>query len=173
MGTITGLRCEHLTNPLGIHAAQPRLSWYVDDSPGGFCQSAYEIRVATHPELLRRNIPDLWKTGKVYSAESRLIPYEGESLGSGKRAFWNVRVWSEFDREIPKSKIAFWEMGLLEQSDWEAQWIGRTNPDPDTSPPCLFFRKSLSIKKPVKHALPVTPTGWSKQNKQCQSVHRG
>src|SRR5262249_49779801 len=47
-----GLRCEYLTDPLGIDVEQPRLSWLLPvGSPG---QSAYQILVASSSDHLRK-----------------------------------------------------------------------------------------------------------------------
>ena len=46
---VTHLRCEYLTNPLGIDVPQPRLSWVLnpgDASARGRRQTAYRIVVA-------------------------------------------------------------------------------------------------------------------------------
>jgi alpha-L-rhamnosidase len=38
-----------------------------------------------------------------------------------------VRVWDELDRASSWSEPGYWQVGLLEESDWHAQWIaGRT-----------------------------------------------
>jgi len=37
------LTCEHLVNPLGIDATQPRLSWRLEDQRNGAVQQAYQI----------------------------------------------------------------------------------------------------------------------------------
>lgn len=44
--TVSHLRTEHLTDPMGIGERRPLLSWMVSDpSRRGVTQSAYEIRV--------------------------------------------------------------------------------------------------------------------------------
>src|SRR5579862_1996313 len=58
----THLRCEYLTNTLGIDVAQPRLSWVLE--PGNSTlraqsQSAYRIVVASNTEGLAANQGDL------------------------------------------------------------------------------------------------------------------
>ncbi|MBS1610912.1 MAG: hypothetical protein JSS70_19585, partial [Bacteroidetes bacterium] len=44
---INRLQCEHLVNPLGIDALQPRLSWMMDDIRIAAIQTAYEVLVGT------------------------------------------------------------------------------------------------------------------------------
>ena len=52
--TATALRCEYLSDPLGIDVPAPRLSWALDGDGGGRSQSAYRIRVAADPAPLWR-----------------------------------------------------------------------------------------------------------------------
>ena len=64
------LRCESLTNPLGLDLSAPRLSWVPP-----FDQAAYQI-VVTHNGRLA------WDTGRIKSSESLSIEYAGPPLES-------------------------------------------------------------------------------------------
>ena len=44
--SVTNLRCEYKTNPIGIDIAEPRFSWELVSSQRGTLQTAYQIRVA-------------------------------------------------------------------------------------------------------------------------------
>ncbi len=46
------LRCEYLRDPLGIDAAAPRLSWVLESDQRGQRQTAYQVLVASSPDLL-------------------------------------------------------------------------------------------------------------------------
>jgi len=130
------LRCEYLVNPLGIDVVRPRLSWVLEHrGPDlrGRVQTAYRILVADDPAVLDRDEGNLWDTGKVASDESIQIAYAGRPLRSGTLAYWKVRVWDNDGRSSPWSHPATWSMGLLDPSQWEAQWIG----DPTPAPPVL------------------------------------
>ena len=59
------LTCEHLINPIGIGATQPRLSWKLRSDRTGEVQTAYEIRAATSAAGLAAPAPDLWVSGKI------------------------------------------------------------------------------------------------------------
>jgi hypothetical protein len=50
--TLTHLRCEYLVDPLGIDVVKPRLSWVMESARRGERQTAYQILVASTPELL-------------------------------------------------------------------------------------------------------------------------
>lgn len=121
------LRCEYRVNPLGIDQREPRLSWIVVSSQRGAEQTAYQIRVASSQEKLDRDVGDLWDTGKVDSDETACVVYEGKPLSSGRLCFWKVRIWDKEDIASGWSAPASWSMGLLNKSDWKAQWIGFDN----------------------------------------------
>ena len=113
---VTDLRCEYLTNPLGLDVRQPRLSWRLESPVRGARQTAYQVRVSTDQS-------ELWDSGKVLSDASTQQVYQGQPLAARQRAGWQVRVWDEQGQASPWSAAAFWEMGLLEPADWQAAWI--------------------------------------------------
>ncbi|MGA2916824.1 MAG: family 78 glycoside hydrolase catalytic domain [Sedimentisphaerales bacterium] len=118
------LRCEYKVNPLGIDQAAPRLSWIITSPQNGLKQTAYQVIVASSREKLDANIGDLWDTGKVNSDETSCVVYEGKPLRSQMLCFWKVRVWDKDGIDCGWSAPASWSMGLLNKSDWKAQWIG-------------------------------------------------
>jgi len=131
---VDNLRCEYLVTPHGIDVAQPRLSWVIADPqseiansksqiPRAWRQSAYQVLVASTPELLAKDQGDLWDSGKVASDQSIQIEYAGKPLGSRARCHWKVRVWDQDGKASPFSAAACWEMGLLKPEDWRAKWI--------------------------------------------------
>jgi len=86
--TPTDLRCEYLTNPLGIDVKRPRLSWKLkatEQKTRGQAQRAYHILVASSEELLARDRGDLWDSGEIKSDQSNLVIYHGSALSSGMR----------------------------------------------------------------------------------------
>ena len=87
------LRCEYLADPVGIDIARPRLSWQLISDESGQRQSAYQVQVASTPELLSRGRADRWDSGKVTSAQSTQVVYAGQPLASRARCFWRVRIW--------------------------------------------------------------------------------
>jgi alpha-L-rhamnosidase len=125
---VQNLRCEYLTDPLGIGEVSPRLSWILTSNRRGEKQTAYQVLVASSAELLRGGQGDLWDSGKVVSDESCQIVYSGKPLASRQPCFWKVRIWDRDDRSTPWSRVARWQMGLLQPADWKAQWIGANTP---------------------------------------------
>ncbi|HXS68091.1 MAG TPA: hypothetical protein VN761_04560, partial [Candidatus Polarisedimenticolia bacterium] len=123
--SVANLRCEGLENPLGIDVVQPRLSWILESNKRDEMQTAYEVLVASSPEMLDANKGDLWDSGKVVSDQSIQVPYSGKPLTARAQCFWKVRVWNRKDDASAWSKPALWTVGLLTPEDWGgAQWIG-------------------------------------------------
>ncbi len=123
----SNLRCEYLSNPLGIDVRQPRFYWVLNHTERGEKQSAYQILIATHPELLNQDKGDQWDSGKVASEESVQMVYGGKALDSGRAYYWKVRYWDKEGRPSPYSAPAQFEMGLLGREEWKGQWIGAAN----------------------------------------------
>lgn len=161
-----GLRCEYLTNPLGIDAPVPRLTWTLDSPERGARQRAYQILVASGRETVRRADGDLWDSGKIRSNASAHVPYGGSHLRSGRRCWWTVRVWDGNDAVSPWAEPAWWEMGLLQDDDWEAVWVGSpgaasaSDPKLDGLVPALYLRAVFEAPRQVARArLYVTARG--------------
>jgi alpha-L-rhamnosidase len=118
------MRCELRTNPMGIDAQNPRLSWNIISDTRGQKQTAYRILVASSIEKLDCDIGDIWDSGKVNSGRSDNIEYEGKALTSDNKYFWKVRIWDKNERPAEWSASAFWTTGLFEGAEWKAKWIG-------------------------------------------------
>jgi alpha-L-rhamnosidase len=148
--TPSNLRCEHATNPLGLDVRQPRLSWWLNDPRPGARQTAYQIATDNG-----------WDTGKVTSAQSIHVPYAGPALRSRQRVTWRVRTWDARGKASAWSQPAFFEMGLLEKTDWQAQWIGAPwLGGPKTTSPCPYLRRNFRAGDRVLSArLYVTALG--------------
>ena len=89
---IKRLRCEYLTDPVGIEVVQPRLSWELGfglPERRGSRQSAYRI-------VVRKSDGGIaWDSGKVSSAQTAQIAYQGKNLHAGTEYRWKVRVWDD------------------------------------------------------------------------------
>lgn len=121
--TADNLRCEYLTSPLGIDTPNPRLSWMMNSSARNAAQSAWQVMVASSPELLAADTPDLWDSGRRNGPEIA-VEYGGKALKSFSRCFWKVRIWDEKGKPSRWSKPAEWAMGAIDAADWApARWI--------------------------------------------------
>ncbi|HTD23260.1 MAG TPA: glycoside hydrolase family 78 protein [Terriglobales bacterium] len=138
---VLALRTEYKENPLGIDSRQPRLSWQLQGEGRGIEQSAYQVRVAQSEPELRSGRPLIWDSGRVNSDESVHRPYDGPPLQSGRRYYWQVRVWDEKSTASDWSAPAYWEMGLLQPSDWHADWIEPALNDTSGGPAPMLRRE--------------------------------
>jgi alpha-L-rhamnosidase len=161
LGAPHRLRCEYLSNPLGIDATRPRLSWWaVDDRPAEI-QTGYHLLAATSADLLAVDHGDLWDTDKVESQQTLNIEYRGRPLSSGQRVWWKIRSYDSDGLSSNWSEPAFFELGLLATEDWRARWIGaplRGSPATPVQVPAL--RRSFELHDDVVAArLHITALG--------------
>lgn len=154
--TPVNLKTEYKTNPF-IDDVKPRLSWELESEERNQYQSAYQILVASSPEILNNNQGDVWNSGIVKSSRNNHIVYKGKVLVSGQKVWWKVKSWNAIGKEGNWSDVNTWEMGKLDASEWEAKWIGyNTNHLSESSdyhlPPSPYLRKEKLINKPIKKA---------------------
>ncbi|HOL89142.1 MAG TPA: family 78 glycoside hydrolase catalytic domain [Anaerohalosphaeraceae bacterium] len=148
---VDSLRCEYLTDPLGIDTPRPRLSWVIHSARQGVFQSAYQILVASSEQNLAEGRADIWDSGKVLSGQSVNVEYAGPPLKSAASYFWKVRVWDRQGWRSPWSRPACWTMGLLNDQDWKAEWIHASQPQSSLYP-LPIFRKTFAVKAGVQKA---------------------
>lgn len=160
MSLITNLLCEYRTKPLGIDITTPRLSWQMQSDRYGARQTAYRILVASDPQQLHEGKADLWDSGKIETDQSIHISYTGRELSSRQRVHWQVIVWDETG-QATSSDPTWFELGLLERSDWKGEWIGAAlRGGPRTTIPAPYLRKSFQLDGAIKKArLYVTALG--------------
>ena len=154
---VTDLRTEQLKNPLGIDIRHPRLGWRIESDEQNVMQTAYHILVASSPELLAQGKGDCWDSGKVKTDASQWITYQGETLKRNTPYYWKVKVYTHTN-ETDWSEPASWSMGLLNEADWQGQWIGLDRPAPGDSETqwsrlaARYLRKEFALTKEVKRA---------------------
>src|ERR1017187_986169 len=68
--SLSRLQCQYLQDPLGVDTPHPQLRWLVQSSRQRVRQAAYQVLVATSPELLAKDRGDLWDSGRVKSSDS-------------------------------------------------------------------------------------------------------
>ena len=151
------LRTEYLKNPIGIDIEKPRFGWNLEGD--GKKQTAFEIRTA-HSEAELEN-HEIWNSGRIASSSMQHHEY-GKPLQSRERVYWQVRIWDEKNAVGEWSETAVFEMGLLERSDWKAQWIaGDYEPESSQRYPADEFRKVFeeNIDDMVSARLYITACG--------------
>jgi alpha-L-rhamnosidase len=138
MVELRDLRAEHLVEPLGLHTGRPRFSWQFSADQPNILQSWYELEVRRDSDA-----EPIWRSGRVTSADSVLVRYDGPELDSATRYLWRVRCgygdaatgWAE----------SYFETGLLRRPDWVADFVeplqvpvtadGLTRENGDWAPP--------------------------------------
>lgn len=136
------LRTEYLENPMGIDITEPRFYWNCE---GGLKQTAYQIICKCGEETV-------WNSGKVESASMTHIRYEGRTLHSREQVHWSVKLWDE-NGESGEISSAWFEIGLLAKTDWQAKWIsGKFREPKNVRCPVDCFRRVFRVDKTVKTA---------------------
>ena len=143
------LMCEYLINPLGIDAANPRLTWRIDDQREGAKQIAYEINVSSDSVEVVKGLGKHWPTGKI-NADKQLINYKGKALIPFTRYYWSVRVWDKDGKPSSWSQVNSFETGMMNSSNWKGSWISDSRDIKEKAAP--YFRKSFSTSKKIKSA---------------------
>ncbi|NLX69713.1 MAG: family 78 glycoside hydrolase catalytic domain [Clostridiales bacterium] len=146
---VINLRCEYKDNPIGIDVTKPRISWIIQSEDRNVMQAAYQVQVAVDKDFDN----PVWDTGKVESDQSIHIEYNGQPLISRTRYYYRVRIWDQKGRVSGWSETAFWEMGLLDEKEWIANWI--TPEDTDNSAelrPCPMMRKVFEADGEIRSA---------------------
>jgi len=110
-------------------------------------QSAYSIRVSQESSFSK----NIWESGKINSSQSILVSYDGPTLESTKRYYWQVKIWDTKKNRSAWSTPAYWEMGFLDKKEWQAKWI---EPEQDTlsNGPVFTLRKEFPLSKKIKRA---------------------
>lgn len=133
------LRCEYVTEPVGIDVKKPRFSWVLQSEKRSAEQTAYRLVVATSPEALEPDQADCWDSGKAASNETAQIEYAGKPLESNTTYFWKVCVWDGPGKQSAWSHYATFSTGLLSPDDWKAMWITGEG----------TARRDFTVEKPV------------------------
>ena len=152
--------CENMVNPVGLDTKAPRFSWQLKSALRNTFQTAYEIRVSESKESVEKNKNIFWNSGKVSSDASVHIPYTGKALISGRKYFWQVRVWDNTGKASAWTEPGSWQMGLLSSQDWQAKWIEPGYTEDSILRPSPLFRKQFTTSKKIKSAtLYITALG--------------
>ena len=154
--TVTDLRTERMVNPMSIDTPTPRIGWRISSTLDGVTQTAYHLIVASTEEKARALEGDLWDTNAT-TDQSQWVEYGGKTLRSNTRCYWRVKV-STTRGDSPWSDVAMWNVGLLEEADWQGQWIGLDHAMPwdveeeHSSLSARYLRSTFDTNKTVHHA---------------------
>ena len=156
---LTDIRCENLSNPLGIATTTPGLSWKILSDRKGASQKGYQILASSDSMLLNEHEAELWNSGKTVSDESVLVRWKGKRLDSRSVVYWKLRVWDENDKSSSWSTVNNFSVGLLAGENWKAKYIGLAKELGNPESPLL--RKQFKISgKAQKRLIYVNSLGY-------------
>lgn len=145
------LECDSRTAPVNVDSSAPRFSWQAVSPSRAASQSAFQLLVASSPDLLAQDRADLWDSGRIVSTENSAA-YAGKPLASNTVYFWKLRLWDALGKASPWSQRASFATALLAPADWRAAWIAA----PETrltSGPMPLFRKEVMLPDHVRRAV--------------------
>ncbi|WP_208585519.1 alpha-L-rhamnosidase [Gracilibacillus suaedae] len=146
MVEVYDVRCEYRRNPIGIDVKEPRISWKIRSDKRNVRQEKFQIQLSYENKFL--NI--IWDSQEVVSEQNLHVVLTGINLVSQQRYFVRVKVIDSDGNESNWSDVTFFEMGLLNSSDWKANWI--SPPDEINGEPCPKMGYRFSLSDTVKRA---------------------
>lgn len=151
------LKTEHLSEPVGVDFAAPRLYWNCE---GGKKQTAYQIVAVDDSGCT------LWDSGRAASA-AMCAKWGGAPVPPKTKVIWKVRLWDETDSVGDWSEASF-ETGI---SAWSAGWITSDYPvNKKERYPVDCFRKVFHAAGVKKARLYITACGLYEANINGQRV---
>jgi alpha-L-rhamnosidase len=118
------LKCNNRVDPSGV-GSNPFFSWIVKSNSTGQRQTAYRIIISSDRESINSGKGNFWDSGRITSAQSVSVFYNGPELTPGEKYFWKVCVWDSGGMQSVWSNTAFFITGLFNCTDWGgARWIG-------------------------------------------------
>ena len=140
-------------SPLGLGGEAPVLQWKLSSEKSGAFSLAWEVQAASTLKALLGDDADLFQSGKQTQLRINQCTYDGQPLASRRQVWWRVRVWDHTDTVSEWSECTSFELGLLNRSDWQADWVESTvKGGPRTCPPAPFFRKTFALRAQAKTA---------------------
>ena len=149
---------EQQFHPQALATAQPRFSWQYESNENDIKQLSYRIIVASTEEKAQQGVGDLWDSKVVTSCQMLYIPYGGTALESRDQAFWKVFtvVSNGKIKTSLESEINSFEISLLDQDDWQAEWIGHEFDDDvltgHTRIAARYLRKDFTLNNEISEA---------------------
>jgi len=142
------LRCEYLTNPIGIDQATPRLTWKIGDTRNGAKQTTYRILVGLDSVAVAAGKGDQWDS-EERTSDANLVNYDGKTLQPFTRYYWTIQGKDATGLLYPRAPVASFETGLM-GSKWKGAWISDGHGIDHR--PAPYFRKTFQAGKPIKEA---------------------
>lgn len=146
---IDNLRCEYQKKPLNIDTQSPRFTWEFQGDDTDFEQTHYRLCIATSADLLKKNQPDVWDSGKTESNLPYAIYNGTGKLSSHTCYYWKVETWNDQEMSF-QSDIETFETAKMNSNEWQAKWISDDKDKEVEAAP--LFRKTFTIKENIENA---------------------
>ncbi len=143
------LKSEYLVNPIGIDTKNPRFTWQLLAEESGIQQRAYQVIVGTDSSNVAAGNGDAWNSGSIQS-ETIPVKYEGAGLQPFTKYFWQVKVQLQNGSWTANSKVASFETGMMDPTNWKGDWISDSYDF--NIKPAPYFRKGFTVGKKIKSA---------------------
>jgi len=141
--------CEYKAEPICIDTVNPRFSWIISSKIRNNYQTAYQILISKDSENIKKEVGEVWNSGKVQSNRTVNIEYKGYQLESCTKYYWKVRIWDSKGVVTPYSKTSIFETVFLNGFESKAEWlvapVGLKNIAP-------MFRKEFKILSKIRRA---------------------
>ena len=160
---LANLTVEMQDGSMPLATATPRFSWNYEARVDNVMQTSYRVIVASSEEKARRGEGDLWDSQSVDTSQMLYITYAGKTLKSRDRCWWRVYTTvtygapaSRRHEETLESPIQYFEISLLDRSEWCAHWIGRDYEDDKieghTVVAARYLRHEFQLRQDIDHA---------------------
>lgn len=146
MFVVYDVRTEYRKNPLGIDVKEPRISWKLKSDQKNVKQQTYHLQVSSDESFDEI----IWDSGVIQSDQSIHVELIDIKVQSKKRYYVRVKVTDQKENESEWSEINFFEMGLLDQSEWLADWI--SSPERRDDKPSPKLQLAFTAKRKVERA---------------------
>jgi alpha-L-rhamnosidase len=115
-GVPSGLTVEFIRDPryTKIIDPKPEFSWVVPHE--AVIQKAYQVLVSSAKDLAKKNIGDVWNSGRVRGSNSSGIEYPGDALTANTTYYWRVRIFDRDNRLSEYSEVQEFKTGSYGES---------------------------------------------------------
>lgn len=165
---VLDLRSEACVEPLALPSLQPRLSWRVNADRDATEWAATQVQVARSRNALLAGSPDLWDSGWIEEAGALAALYGGTELRARDRCWWRVRLRDASGQRSAWSAPASFGIGLLNEADWSAEWIGLA--PRSAASPAVDGQTEPQAEGPSRRSAPWLRTSFEIQATPAQAL---
>ena len=159
---IENMRCEYQTSPKGVDTPHPRFTWEYrtqENSYENFRQVGYQLYISERKEDLKE-LAKITPAIDFTKTEASYAVYSGNPiLKPETRYYWRVSVSADGRKFCIDSRIASFETGKGNTTNWTAAWI--TDAFDKNEAPAPMLRKRFTAKNNIEQArLYISAAGY-------------